>query len=91
MILSSKIDEWGRDVLPYFALGFSVLFLVLIGIVTFKVFVKKENVGTYYTPFDNITGQTTIEFHEEKIEKEQEDGQGDDKDKNKSKKNESIS
>ncbi|QOS99286.1 DUF3951 domain-containing protein [Brevibacterium sp. JNUCC-42] len=54
-----------------------------IGVVMYKRIVKKQNVGTYYTPFDKITGQTNVEFHEEKQEKkEQEDEKGDDKDKN---------
>jgi len=36
---------------------------------------------SHYTPFDNITGHTTVEFHEEKEEQEDEDDKGDDKDK----------
>jgi hypothetical protein len=48
--------------------------------------VKKQPVTTYYTPFDEITGQAPVAFHEEKYMQEDEDGQGDDKNKNKNSK-----
>ncbi|HDR7633821.1 DUF3951 domain-containing protein [Bacillus mycoides] len=30
-----------------------------------KLFIKKKSITSFYTPFDNITGQTISEFHEE--------------------------
>lgn len=30
----------------------------------FKVFIKKKGASLFYTPFDEITGQTEVEFHE---------------------------
>lgn len=60
---------------------FSIIILFLIGIVFYKFIIKKENIISYYTPFDNITGQSPSEFHEEKEEREQEDDQGDGKNK----------
>ncbi|MFZ0368182.1 MAG: DUF3951 domain-containing protein [Halobacillus sp.] len=40
---------------------------ILIILVAYKLFVKKESIDTThsYTPFDYITGQTSQEFHEE--------------------------
>ncbi|WP_342778399.1 DUF3951 domain-containing protein [Melghirimyces algeriensis] len=35
------------------------------------MFVQKQNVDVLYTPFDKIAGQTSVEFHEEKEEKEE--------------------
>lgn len=29
------------------------------------MFVKKKSVQPFYTPFDEITGQSEVEFHEE--------------------------
>jgi len=57
------------------------LFVVWLGIVFFKILRKRKLPNHYYTPFDNISGHTTVEFHEEKEEHEDEDDQGDDKDK----------
>ncbi|MGM0923718.1 MAG: DUF3951 domain-containing protein [Bacillota bacterium] len=61
-----------------------IIILVFIGL--YKNFVKKQPVTTYYTPFDEITGQAPVAFHEEKYMQEDEDGQGDDKNKNKNSK-----
>ncbi|AWB44558.1 DUF3951 domain-containing protein [Paenibacillus sp. CAA11] len=60
----------------------SGLFIVLIGLIVFKMIRKKRIPDIYYTPFDYITGQSTIEFHEEKEDEEQDNDQGDDLDKN---------
>lgn len=49
--------------------AFSAFLILLIGIVTYKRIVNKQDVGTYYTPFDKITSQTNVEFHQEKQEK----------------------
>jgi hypothetical protein len=61
-----------------------IIILVFIGL--YKIFVKKQTVTTYYTPFDEITGQAPVAFHEEKYMQEDGDGQGDDKNKNKNSK-----
>lgn len=58
----------------------AIVILVLIGF--YKVFVKKRNVTPFYTPFDEITGQSPIEFHEEQVILAEDEDQGDDKDKN---------
>ncbi|ERI06717.1 hypothetical protein HMPREF0083_05203 [Aneurinibacillus aneurinilyticus ATCC 12856] len=69
-----------------FTILFTGLLITLIGIIIYKITTKKELPDSHYTPFDYITAQTAVEFHEEKEEKEQEDEQGDDKDKNEEKK-----
>jgi len=56
---------------------------ILLGIIVSKMVALKELPDSRYTPFDHITGQTSVEFHEEKDEEEEEAGQGDDKNKNK--------
>ena len=43
-------------------LPLTIVILVIIG--SYKLFIKKKRI-TFYTPFDNITGQTISEFHEE--------------------------
>ncbi|APJ11943.1 MULTISPECIES: DUF3951 domain-containing protein [Bacillus] len=64
-------------------LSFLLLIVVSIVVILFKRIILGKSIGVYYTPFDNITGNTSIEFHEEQNEEENEDDQGDDKDKNK--------
>ena len=58
-------------------LPLTIVILVIIGF--YKLFIKKKRI-TFYTPFDNITGQTISEFHEEQkvlvSEDEDEDGDG---------------
>lgn len=54
---------------------------VLLGIIIIKMISKRELPTSHYTQFDNITGQSSVEFHEEKEEHEDKDDQGDDKDK----------
>jgi hypothetical protein len=61
---------------------FSILIIILIALIAVKIMTKKELPSSNYTPFDYITGQTNIEFHEEKEETEEENDKGDDKDKN---------
>ncbi|MEQ2528297.1 DUF3951 domain-containing protein [Bacillaceae bacterium CLA-AA-H227] len=67
------------DLMPLGIAG-AIVILVLIGF--YKVFVKKRNVTNFYTPFDEITGQSPIEFHEEQVILAEDEDQGDDKDKN---------
>lgn len=66
----------------YAMLSLIVPILVLLGIISGKIIAGKGIPNSDYTPFDQITGHTPIEFHEEKQEKEEDDEQGDDKDKN---------
>jgi MFS superfamily sulfate permease-like transporter len=62
-----------------FAVGFptAVTILVLIGF--YKVFVKKKSVSLFSTPFDQVTGQTEVEFHEEQEMIVEDEDQGDGK------------
>ncbi|TLS50818.1 DUF3951 domain-containing protein [Paenibacillus antri] len=55
-----------------------VLIVLLLGIIGYKVLRKRELPDLRYTPFDNITGQTHVEFHLEKevMEEENENGDG---------------
>jgi hypothetical protein len=55
--------------------------LVLISF--YKVFVKKKSVTPFYTPFDQITGQTGVEFHEEQEILAEDEDQGDGKNRKK--------
>lgn len=61
------------------AILFSLFIPVVIGIVLYKKFVKKQPINNFYTPFDYITGQTPEPFHEEKEEQVEESGQDDNK------------
>lgn len=54
---------------------------VLVIYIMAKTLIKKEIPDSRYNPFDYITGQSRIEFQEQKQEKEEKDDQGDDKDK----------
>ncbi|WP_239617306.1 DUF3951 domain-containing protein [Cohnella mopanensis] len=58
-----------------------IIFVLLLGIAILKKLSKLPTSHYNYTPFDNITGHSSVEFHEEKEEHEDEDDQGDDKDK----------
>lgn len=63
-------------------LSLIVPILVLLGIISSKIIAGKGLPDNNYTPFDYITSQSSVEFHEEKQEKEEDDDQGDDKEKN---------
>ncbi|WP_260985188.1 DUF3951 domain-containing protein [Bacillus pumilus] len=60
-------------------LSFMLLIVVSIVVILFKRIILGKSIGVYYTPFDNITGNTSIEFHEEQNEDENEEDQGNDK------------
>lgn len=62
------------------AIGFpgAIVILVLIGF--YKVFVKKRVVSPFYTPFDEVTGHTEVEFHEEQVILAEDEESGDNKD-----------
>ena len=59
---------------------FSLFLMMIVGWVGYKKFVKREHVEVHYTPFDYITAQSSVEFHDEKEDHEEQDGHGDDKD-----------
>jgi hypothetical protein len=58
-------------------IGFPVIIIILVFIGFYKIFFKKVSVTTFYTPFDKITGQTEVEYHEEQIYIAEDDDQGD--------------
>ncbi|MFD2445544.1 DUF3951 domain-containing protein [Bacillus sp. CGMCC 1.16607] len=64
-------------------IGFLTIYLIVVIIGFYKVFVKKKSPALFYTPFDNITGQSEVEFHEEQEILAEDEGQGDDKNKSK--------
>lgn len=63
------------------AIGFPIVIVILVLISFYKVFVKKKGITPFYTPFDEITGQTEVVFHEEQEILAVDEDQGDDKDK----------
>ncbi|MGC4378893.1 DUF3951 domain-containing protein [Fictibacillus sp. Mic-4] len=67
----------------YIALFF--LMAAAIVLILYNRVIKKKNISNVYTPFDYITGQSKVEFHEEKDERGAYNDAGDDKDKNKRK------
>lgn len=64
------------------AMGLPLAIVILTIIGFYKLFIKKKNITAFYTPFDQIMGQTIVEFHEEQQVVEEDEGEGDDKDKN---------
>lgn len=67
------------------ATGFPAAIVILVLIVFFKVFIKKKGAPLFYTPFDEITGQTEVEFHEEQEILAEDEDQGHKDDKNRRK------
>ncbi|ASK60958.1 DUF3951 domain-containing protein [Virgibacillus phasianinus] len=61
------------ELLPYSSAIFIFVMVVLVCIIAFKIFVKKERPDNSYTPFDHIAGQAEDEFHEKQEEKEIDD------------------
>ncbi|WP_282141573.1 DUF3951 domain-containing protein [Cytobacillus oceanisediminis] len=53
------------NLIDLMAAGFPAAIVILVLIGFYKVFVKKKSVQPFYTPFDEITGQSEVEFHEE--------------------------
>ena len=66
--------------IEFAAAGFPIAIFLLVLISFYKVFVKKKSVTPFYTPFDQITGQTGIEFHEEQEILAEDEDLGNDKD-----------
>jgi hypothetical protein len=63
------------------AIGFPLAIVILTLIGFYKVFVKKRIITAYYTPFDHITGQSVVAFHEEQEVIATDEEEGDNKDK----------
>jgi hypothetical protein len=66
------------------AIGFPTVIVILVAISFYKVFVRKKNITPFYTPFDQITGQMEIQFHEEQEVLAEDDDQGDNRNRKKS-------
>lgn len=66
------------DPINLLVVGFPTALTILVRIGLYKVFVKKKSVTLFYTPFDQVTGQTGVEFHEEQetIVEDEDDGEG---------------
>ena len=62
-------------------LAFAALLLFILGFTVTKIIVTKKLPDNLYTPFDYITGQTDVEFHEEKEARAEDDDQGEGKNK----------
>jgi Protein of unknown function (DUF3951) len=60
------------------AIGFPSVIVILVLISFYKVFIKKKGVTPMYTPFDEITGQTEVLFHEEHDVLAEDEDQGED-------------
>ncbi|MEI2357665.1 DUF3951 domain-containing protein [Mesobacillus zeae] len=58
--------------------------VLLICIVLFKLLfqTQKKSLTIHYLPFDTVTGNTSVTFHEEQNKEEDEAGEGDDKNRN---------
>ncbi|MCM3236183.1 DUF3951 domain-containing protein [Heyndrickxia oleronia] len=56
---------------------FTVMIVFLIGFIIFKIIKNRMLPNNSYTPFDYITAQSTVEFHEEKEETIEEVKSGD--------------
>lgn len=68
------------DIAAISSFAFGGVIILLVVIIAIKIVRQKQLPNSYYTPFDYITGNSPVEFHEQKIEKEEEPG--DDKDMN---------
>jgi hypothetical protein len=67
------------DPIGFLIIGFLTIYVILVLIGFYKVFIKKKMATPFYTPFDDITGQSEVEFHEEQEILAEDEDQGDDK------------
>ena len=65
------------------AIGFPTVIVILVIISFYKVFVKKKSVTPFYTPFDEVMGQSEVKFHEEQEILAEDEDQGEGKNKKK--------
>ncbi|MBY0147736.1 DUF3951 domain-containing protein [Neobacillus niacini] len=75
------------DSLVIMGAGLPTIIFIIVLISFYKVFVQKKSVTPYYTPFDEITGQSQVEFHVEQEILAVDEDQGDDINKSKKIKN----
>ncbi len=71
------------DPMVIMAIGFPTIIFIFVLISFYRVFIKKRSVTPFYTPFDEITGQSEVKFHEEQEILAVDEDQGDDKNKSK--------
>lgn len=66
------------DSMVIMAAGLPITIFIIVLFSFYKVFVKKKSVTPFYTPFDEITGQSQVEFHVEQEILAVDEDQGDD-------------
>lgn len=66
------------DSMVIMAAGLPIIIFMIVLFSFYKVFVKKKSVTPFYTPFDEITGQSQVEFHVEQEILAVDEDQGDD-------------
>lgn len=66
------------DSMVIMAAGLPIIIFIIVVISFYQVFVKKKSVTPFYTPFDEITGQSQVEFHVEQEILAVDEDQGDD-------------
>ncbi|MGX6446352.1 DUF3951 domain-containing protein [Neobacillus sp. K501] len=66
------------DSMVIMAAGLPIIIFIIVVISFYKLFVKKKSVTPFYTPFDEITGQSQVEFHLEQEILAVDEDQGDD-------------
>jgi hypothetical protein len=60
------------------AAGLPITIFIIVLLSFYKVFIKKKSVTPFYTPFDEIMGQSQVEFHVEQEILAVDEDQGDD-------------
>ncbi|WP_353961078.1 DUF3951 domain-containing protein [Neobacillus sp. CF12] len=65
------------------AVGLPLVIFIIVLIGFFRMFVLKKNITANYTPFDEITGQSPIVFHQEHEVIAEDEDQGDGEKQNK--------
>ncbi|MCI1593247.1 DUF3951 domain-containing protein [Heyndrickxia oleronia] len=53
-------------ILTSLSILFTVMIVFVLGLIIFKIVKNRMLPNNSYTPFDYITAQSTVEFHEEK-------------------------
>lgn len=65
------------NILNLAAVGLPLVIFVIVLIGFYKMFVLKKNITATYTPFDEITGQSPVVFHQEHEVIAEDEDQGD--------------
>ncbi|CAG9610623.1 DUF3951 domain-containing protein [Pseudoneobacillus rhizosphaerae] len=66
------------DSMVIISAGLPISIFIMVVISFYKVFLKKKSVTPFYTPFDEIMGQSQVEFHVEQEILAVDEEQGDD-------------